>query len=312
MLRKFGRWIVASLGYLFYTLVVLGACLWLLFPRDSLHRLLIRSLDTAFAPVQWRVGTLAFTLPMAVRLERVEGYGQGDENKPLVRIDSLVVTPDLREMVKTRQLKAAYQMTLAKGTVAGALAMRDRKSGLHFDGAMQEIQLTELSALTRPLQREVHGVAAGSFTGVLGLHPVAISELEAKVRVENGSLQLLKPVLGHVVLPFAQATANIALRGDRVQVASGVVNSPLFAGEFAGEVRLHQDIAASTIAVKGSLQPRPELFKEVTGNPAVLQVVRQRLQDRALPFRLSGDLRSPAIHFEEFAVLLETLEKRSR
>lgn len=312
MLMKLVRWIVASLGYLLYTLVVLGVCLWLLFPRDSLHRLLIRSLDATFVSVQWRVGTMAFAFPPAVRLDRIEGYDRDDEKKPLVRIDSLVVTPDLPEMVKTRQLKAAYRMTLAKGTVAGALSLRDRKSGLRFDGAMQEIQLPELAALTRSLQREVQGVAAGSFTAGLTLQPLALAEMQAKVRVENGRLQLLKPVLGHAALPFAQAAATISLRGDRVQVAEGAVDSNLFAGEFAGEVRLNKDIAASTIAVKGSLQPRPELFKEVAGNAAALQVVKLRLKDRPLPFRLSGALRSPAIHFEEYAVLLETLEKRSK
>ncbi len=312
MLKKLGRSVVACLGYLFYILVMLGLCLWLLFPRDSLHRLLIRSLDAAFAPVQWRVGTLAFDFPLAVRLDRIEGYGLDDDKKPLVHIDSLRVTPDIPEMAKTRQLRATYEMTLAKGTVAGALSMRDRRSGLRFDGAMQEIQLPELAALTRPLQREVQGVAAGSFTGGVTLKPLVLSELQAKVRVENGRLELLQPVLGHAALPFARAAATIALRGDRVQVADGAVDSKLFAGEFAGEVRLNQDFAVSTIAVKGRLQPRPELFREVAGNAAALQVVRLRLKDRPLPFRLSGELRSPAIHFEEYAVLLETLEKRSK
>ena len=313
MLTKLGRWIASGLGYLLFTLAALGLCLWLLFPKDGVHRLLVRSLNAALPEAQWRVGSVAFAFPLAVRLERIEGYARDDDAKPLLLIDQLTVAPDMGEAVRAQRLKAAYSLALAKGTVVGTLSMQDRKSGLRVDGTLQGVQLPDLAALTRPLQRDVQGVLAGSFDGVLRFTPsVSVKELNAKVRVENGRLALKQPVLGNTVLPFAQVSATLALKGQQLQLTEGMVDSKLFAGAFTGEVRLRKDFPASALAVKGNLQPRPELFKGVAGKAAALQAVRMQFKDRPLPFRLSGDLRAPAIHFEEFAVLLKTLEKESK
>ena len=312
MLTKLGRWIVSGLGYLLFTLVALGLCLWRLFPKDGVHRLLVRSLNAALPEVQWRVGSAAFAFPLAVRLDRIEGYARGDNAKPLLLIDHLTVAPDMGEAVRAQRLKAAYSLALAKGTVVGTLSMQDRKSGMRVDGTLQGVHLPELAALIRPLQREVQGVLAGSFDGVIQSSPVPVQELNAKVRVENGRLELKQPVLGNTVLPFAQVSATLALKGQQLQLTEGMVDSKLFAGAFTGEVRLRKDFPASTLAVKGSLQPRPELFKGVAVKAASLQAVRMQFKDRPLPFRLSGELRAPAIHFEEFAVLLKTLEKESK
>lgn len=313
MLAKLGRWIASGLGYLLFTLVALGLCLWLLFPKDGMHRLLVRSFNAALPEAQWRVGSVAFAFPLAVRLDRIEGYARGDDKKPLIHIDHLTVAPDMGEAVRAQRLKAAYSLALAKGTVVGTLSMQDRKSGmLQVDGTLQGVHLPELGALTRPLQREVQGVLAGSFDGVIQSSTMTVQELNAKVRVENGRLELKQPVLGNTALPFAQVSAVLALKGQQLQLTEGMVDSKLFAGAFTGEVRLRKDFPASALAVKGNLQPRPELFKGVAGKAAALQAVRMQFKDRPLPFRLSGDLRAPAIHFEEFAVLLKTLEKESK
>lgn len=312
MLTKLGRWIASGLGYLLFTLAALGLCLWLLFPKDGVHRLLVRSLNAALPEAQWRVGSVAFAFPLAVRLERIEGYARDDDAKPLLLIDQLTVAPDMGEAVRAQRLKAAYSLALAKGTVVGTLSMQDRKSGLRVDGTLQGVQLPDLAALTRPLQRDVQGVLAGSFDGVIQSSTMTVQELNAKVRVENGRLELKQPVLGNTALPFAQVSAVLALKGQQLQLTEGMVDSKLFAGAFTGEVRLRKDFPASALAVKGNLQPRPELFKGVAGKAAALQAVRMQFKDRPLPFRLSGDLRAPAIHFEEFAVLLKTLEKESK
>ena len=312
MLTKLGRWIASGLGYLLFTLAALGLCLWLLFPKDGVHRLLVRSLNAALPEAQWRMGSVAFAFPLAVRLDRIEGYARGDDKKPLLLIDQLTVAPDMGEALRAQRLKAAYSLALAKGTVVGTLSMQDRKSGLRVDGTLQGVHLPELGALTRPLQREVQGVLAGSFDGVIQSSPMTVQELNAKVWVENGRLELKQPVLGNTALPFAQVSAVLALKGQQLQLTEGMVDSKLFAGAFTGEVRLRKDFPASTLAVKGNLQPRPELFKGVAGKAAALQAVRMQFKDRPLPFRLSGDLRAPAIHFEEFAVLLKTLEKESK
>ena len=310
--KQVGRWIIASLGYLLYTLVVLAVCLWLMFPHASLHRLLVRALDAAFAPVQWQVGSLDFALPPSVRLEEIEGRDRKNGQPSLTRIDSLTIMPDLKVLLRERRLKAGFRLQVAKGTVAGELTMAKPTSDLLIRGSLQDIRLPELGGMARSLQRDLQGVADGSFDGTVRLKPFALREIQAKMRVRDGSLELKQPVLGHTVLPFAQVSAALALREGRLQVTDGRVESSLGVGTFTGEVGLKRAWAASLLNVTGSVQPRAELFKSFAANPLVLQAIRQRLRDRPLPFRLSGELAAPAIPFEEFAVLLQSLNAEKK
>lgn len=312
MLKRIGKGIVVGLGYVLYTLTMTGVCLWLMFPRDALHRLLVRSFDATLAPLQWRVGALAFALPVAVSLEAIEGYSRADKQQPLVRVDSLMVTLDLAMLLREGKIKTDVRMKLAKGTIDGALSLQRRTMDLGFTGTMQGVRVEELAVIMRSMQRDVQGAASGSLSGTLRLKPLALSETLAKFRLEDGRLELKQPVLGHTVLPFTLASATLALKGDRLAVTEGNIDSSLGVGEFTGEIGLQKAWTLSPLAVKGRVQPRPELFKSFADTPPALQAVRQRLKDRPLPFRLSGELGAPAIHFEEFAVLFEALNAESR
>jgi hypothetical protein len=44
-------------------------------------------------------------------------------------------------------------------------------------------------------------------------------------------------------------------------------------------------------------------------NASLLKVIRTQLKDKTVPFRVSGDLYNPGIHFEEFSLLFQSLEK---
>ena len=63
-------------------------------------------------------------------------------------------------------------------------------------------------------------------------------------------------------------------------------------------LRPRPDLAASPITLSGSPQPRSEFFSAAGVSPGALAEVRSRLRDRPLPFRVSGNLGNPGIHFD--------------
>ena len=94
-------------------------------------------------------------------------------------------------------------------------------------------------------------------------------------------------------------------------LTDGTVESNLFSGTFAGDLRLRPDPGASLVTLTGSLSPRSEFFSAAGGDSAGLQAIRTRLRDRPLPFRVTGALRDPGVHFEEFSLLFDALSKES-
>ena len=311
MLRKAGPWLLGRVGELLYTLVVLVACLWLLFPGKTARDLLVRSLNAALPQLQWRVGTIGFGLPGELRLDGIEGREAGGE-AALLRIDRLQVRPDLAALVRERRLRATFLLEVAGGTVRGRLGPAPQGAEVQVEGTVQGVRLADLALLERRLQRGLQGTAAAEFTAAIRRSPLALSALSATARVDNGRVGLKQPVLGHTFVPFARAAASLRLRDGRLELTEGSVDSNLFAGTFSGDLRPRPDLAASPITLSGSLQPRSEFFSAAGVSPGALAEVRSRLRDRPLPFRVSGNLGNPGIHFEEFSMLFDTLSKESR
>jgi hypothetical protein len=183
--------------------------------------------------------------------------------------------------------------------------MIDGQKELHVEGAAQNFRLTDFPLLGRQLGRTLQGSVSGTFSGTIG---PAKGEMEARVQVENGRLGLKRPILGHTELPFSQGTFTLHGRGEKLELEQGRVESELFEGQFSGTITMHREPALSQLDVKGTMQPKTKFFKGLD-NTVALQAFRVELKDNSLPFRISGDLSNPGIHFEEYSMLVQTLEK---
>lgn len=308
MLKKVGKWLGSCMGYLFYTLVLLLLLLWGFFPRESLRQFLVQYLNRAYPRLSWQVQSMTLQVPEGITVTGIKGYGAQDKNQPLVQTDSLVLWPHVAAMLHTRRPTAGYRLLLAQGVVAGTMQRDEGTAGLQVDGSIQGLQLAECSLLIQLLRRNLQGVVSASFKGIIEPALGKISDLEAKLRVDNGLVDLKRPILNHGSLPFSQITFTLYSRGTIMQLEQGVVESELFSGQFAGEIQLSRDPAASRLDIKGTLQPRPAFYQGMKYTP-VLESIRTQLESQPLPFLLSGNLSNPGIHFEEFSLLFQSLEK---
>ncbi len=94
-------------------------------------------------------------------------------------------------------------------------------------------------------------------------------------------------------------------------VAEGKIVSPLGDGWFNGLLGLQTDPAMSELDLRGGLHPKPAFFQGVEKTVA-LQSVQVALQEKSLPFSLSGTLLHPGLHFEDFALQISALNKEMR
>ena len=311
MITRALTWLLAKCGYVVYTLAALVLVLWLLFPKEKVQRLVVQGLNATMPNLVWQVQALDLGISTGVQLRSIEGFEPGNTTKPLVRIDALRFSPKVGESLKQRELLGQYEAQAAKGTIEGTLQYMPGNKMLAVTGKMQGLQLTEIELFSRLLQRNIQGAVAGTFeaTTVRAENPQV--DINAQLKAENGRVDLKQPVLGNTFIPYQQATVTIQIKDGKALIKDGTVASKLLAGTFAGEIRLRQELVASTISLKGSINPRPEFFKGM-GNDTVIQNIRQQLKGKALTFQMSGTLQTPSIYFDEYAMLFETLSKERK
>lgn len=311
MLKKAWRWLATGIGYLFYGTALLVVLLWLLFPQETARRHLEESLGRACPDQRWQVGAVALDLSAGLTIRAIAGSEMGKENKPLVRIDTLTLRPHLIESLRAGKVQAGYRMVLGKGSVAGLVRLDSGLKGVHLEGTVLDVSLEDVLLLSRRLGRTVQGLASGAFviTGSTAPGKENGIVLEAQVQVGNGRVGLKRPLLGHAELPFSRGTVVLHGQGERLQLEQGVVESELFDSRFAGILTVHRDLALSQLDVQGSMQPKNKLFRGLDNNTLALQAFRVQLKENPLPFRISGELSNPGIHYQEFSMLVQNLEK---
>jgi type II secretion system protein N len=308
MLNKTLRWFGSSIGYLLYGVGVFVLLLWLLFPKEAMRRFVETSLGRVSPQMTWQVGAVKLEFPALLTAQAIEGREQGGANTIMARIDALTLRPNFGGSLESRSLQIDYRLSIGKGNVAGNIRLMGEEPGLHVEGAVDEIKLTDVPLLSQRLGRTLQGTISGSYVATVDPNKGEVNGIEAKLSAENGRLGLRRPLFGHTELPFSLGTVILRGQGERLALEQGRLESALCGGQFSGKLLLHSDPALSALDVQGHLFPKAAFFKGMDSTLA-LQAFRVQLKDNSLPFRISGNLSDPGIHYEDFSMLVQNLEK---
>lgn len=311
MLKNTLRWLGSSVGYLLYGAAVLALLLWLLFPKEASRRFLETSLQRVYPQIVWHVGAVQLAFPGVLTAQAVEGREPGGARTILARIDTLTLRPNLAGSLGSRSVQLDYRLTAGKGSVAGNAWLMGRQHGVRVEGTIDGIRLADIPLLSQRLGRTLQGVVAGTFAATVVPDRDELTELEARLDAENGLLGLKRPLFGHAELPFSQGAVVLRGQGSRLTLEQGRLESALCSGEFAGMLTMERDPALSRLDVRGKLHPKAAFFKGMDSTLA-LQAFRVQLKDNSLPFRISGNLSDPGIHYEDFSMLVQNLEQELR
>ncbi|MDD2465132.1 MAG: type II secretion system protein GspN [Desulfobulbus sp.] len=305
-----GRW-RRRLGYVVYTLVAAAVTLWLLFPAESARRLLVRSLSGLVPGIEWRVARVKLHLPFILRVTGVEGYTDPGSEHPSLRIDQLELWPDWEATIRAQGLWLNYHLHIGSGVLEGRLCRAPSSQVYSFHGSVRALQVESIPLLANGLGRNLQGTMTASYEGEGS--PEALKNCTWKVqgKLENGHMALVRPVLRHKDLPFSLVNMLLHGVGGAMTIAEGKIDSPLGQGWFNGTLVLAADPMQSQLQVRGGLHPQPFFFEGVE-NTVALQSVRLELQEKPLPFSLSGTLLHPGIYFEGLAMQMYALEKEMR
>ncbi|HHO49077.1 MAG TPA: type II secretion system protein GspN [Desulfobacteraceae bacterium] len=296
-MKRLAGWLLSSLGYLLYTLVVLVVLLWVLFPLDKVRVWLQAGMNAAGTDIRWEIAGLRKAWPLGVVASGVR-FSEGENSRdPLILIDELKIMPDVRSMLRVKEtIPLRYQLRFLDGTVRGNGEYHPADGLVRGDGYLENLNLAGLE-IWRKMNREAAGIMSGRYSveGVWG----NFSQLggQADLVVSNGHIDLYQPFFGLDQLEFSRMSAMLNLREGVVTLEQGGVESKMLAAEYGGTVTLTDPPGLSEIKVDGSLEPRPELLGGIKDR-TVLALIRNQLKENRLSFAISGTLLEPGITFE--------------
>lgn len=308
--KRSGRW-GARAGYLVYTLAAAAITLWLLFPAESVQRLLVRALEGLVPGVEWRIGSVKWHLPLILRVENLAGYTEPASATPSLLIDRLDIRPDWRTSFREQALWGSYHAQIASGVIDGRLGHQAQRQGYVLYGTARSVQVASIPLLAKRLGRNLQGTISAAYEGKGCPGTGNPCQWKVQCKIEHGRLALVRPVLHHTALPFSLVSMLLRGEGREMSIAEGKIESPLGNGWFNGTVVLEADTIQSQLNLRGGFYPQPAFFEGIE-NTVALQSVRIELQEQPLPFSLSGTLLHPGIYFEHLAMQMNALEKEMR
>ncbi|HHD57303.1 MAG TPA: type II secretion system protein GspN [Desulfobulbaceae bacterium] len=288
------RWLLSSLGYLLYTLVVLICLLWWQFPADTVKTWLEHQLDTETPGYVWKIETLKPVLPGRIHAGGIT-ITRIREKMPLVRIEQLDLVPDPARLLSENKL-IRYSMRLFGGTAHGRLVTTTGFRQFDCRGKFDTLQIKQMAALRKRLQRQITGIAAGNFSWHRRRRSMEKQSIAGKVVIRNGILPLRKEVLGLAELSYSTIETPFTYREGSWIIEKGKFVSPKMTAAFNGRLEPADNIADFRLQFTGRLTPRSELFTG-GGNNRMAGMIRSFLKDGSLPFTLSGTAAEPGIHF---------------
>jgi len=290
------RWLLSSLGYLLYTLVLLICLLWWKFPADTVKAWLEQQLGTETPGYVWKIETLKPVLPVRVHASGIT-ITPAWEKMPMVRIEQLDLVPDPARLLSENKL-IRYRMRLFGGAAHGRLIIGAGFSRFDCRGKFDNLDIAQMAVVRKRLQRQLTGIAAGNFSWHRNRRSTEKQTIAGKVIIGNGTLPLRKEILGITMLPYSTIKALFTYREGRWIIEKGKLVSPKMTAVFSGRIEPAGNIADYQLQFTGRLTPRSELF---TGrdNNRMAGMIRSFLKDGSLPFTLSGTAAEPGIHFAD-------------
>ncbi len=283
-----------TLFYLIYAVVLTAALLYLRFPTEKFRMYSENKVESVLAGSECNIERIAYRPPFSVVVTNLQIDRETQGNRTALRIDRLAVTPDLQSLFKSFQVSG----NLYEGQFSMKMAVNDREENF----ALNEVSLTGMNmekwaSDSNLLDRKVSGKASvtGSYQASFGapLEGTGKGELNA----EDGSIELLQPILSLKNLPFDKLRIDLAHDKEMLKFVKGEISGKELGAEFTGEMRLATPLPNSIVIMSGQLTPKESFLAAHPGEKRLVEQLLRRYKTPALPFKVGGTVRRPTFRF---------------
>jgi len=283
-------------GYGLFGLLAVTCALYLRFPSADVGDYIDRSIKGVNPDLSFSAALIKPWPPLRLKFTDTEVVSDR-ANIPLVVAEDLVAGPKIISLLQGEQVYALHGAAYS-GELSGWLQRRTDgvgfgESALSFSG----IDLAEYNYLPELLGRQLGGILNGSIAFTNSSGRLLDSAGETNLRIDDGRVELLQPLLGLEAVIFDELAIDAALE-KRILSASLEINGPELQGSMSGTVRVMAEIGQSRLRFKGVIEPLSQLYEQHPQAAAALNLLKKKMKDGKYSFVVSGTVQKP-----EFSLL---------
>ena len=278
-------------GYGLFGLLVVTCALYLRFPSAEVGDYLDRSLKGINADLSFSATLIKPWPPLQLKFTETEVVSDRADI-PLVVAENLIAGPKISSML---QGKPVYVLKGAaySGTFSGWLQRYGDAAGFgEGELSLAGIDLAKYNYLPELLGRQLGGILNGSITFKSSSAHLFDGGGQTQLRVNEGWVALLQPLLGLDAVAFDVLTVDAELE-KRVLSASLELDGPELQGSMTGTIRLMADIGQSRLAFKGVVEPQSQLYQQHPQAAAALNLLKNKMKNGKYSFTLTGTVQKP-------------------
>lgn len=271
-------------AYALYGVLITLGLLYFLFPSEALRDYLQAKADSTNSPLHLSIGSISPSLTFGLKFRKTELSRRADPDKVLFRADRLLLRPTLWSF-----LRGKWRFCFNGETYGGVLkgCVQFNKNGLEAPFAtsvsLKEIRIGEYDNLSTLIGRHIEGSLGGTMTYNGTNKSLIAGAGEANLRLSEGRVELLQPILSLDSIDFDQVLIKMILKDQKINVTHAELNGPNIRGTLSGTVSLRRDFLKSTLDLRGSINPFADRLESSTDT----------LEGGTLPFTVRGTLTKP-------------------
>ena len=292
-IRKNQKWF----GYVLYAIIVTAGLLFLRFPSGLIKDYLETRGESPNSPFSVFIGQVSPSLPFGLKLDKARVAQRANPNKIIFRADRIFIKPTLATLLGGN-LNLCFESLAYDGVLEGCANFIDKSLQAPFSTSMvlKHIRLDKYD-LGGLIGRHVEGRLDGT-VAYNGKDDLLIDgNGEADLRLSDGRLELLHPILSLGAIDFSQVSVKMALQDRKINLTQVALEGPNMRGTLSGTISLQKDIGKSQLDLRGTIEPFSDFFKSLPGARDTVKLFQRRLKRGTLTFIIRGTLTEPSIQF---------------
>ena len=291
---NYKKWIV----YLLFTLIVAVALLYYRFPSDALRDYLQATADRATPPLVLSVDRIEPRFPIGLKFADTEVALKNMPDKVILRADSLLLKPQLWSLLRGKS-EYCFNCMAYKGDLIGCVYFKKDHGRRSIDTEIElrNIRIGDHAYLSHLISRHLEGTLGGTVSYRGGYNVLTDGSGEANLRLSQGKMEFLQPLLTFESIEFNEMEIEIALKKQKIEVTRLELKGQQLHGTLSGTITLKEEIAKSSLRLSGTIEPFAAFFKSTPGTIDTVKLFKQRLKRGTLSFVIHGTLGEPRIEF---------------
>jgi type II secretion system protein N len=292
-IRKNQKWF----GYVLYAVIITAGLLYLRFPSGLIKDYLETRGERSNSPFSVSIGQVSPSLPFGLKLQETRVSQRAKPNKIIFRADRVSIKPTIGSLL-VGKLNLCFEGLAYDGVLKGCANFTEKRLQAPFSTSvvLKDIRMGKYD-LPSLIGRHVEGSLEGSITYIGKNNLLMEGRGEADLRLLDGRVELLQPILSLDSIDFNQVSIKMALQNRKSNLTQVALEGPNMRGTLSGIISLQKEMGKSRLDLRGTIEPFSDFFESLPGTRDTVKLFQRRLKRGTLSFTIRGTLSEPSIQF---------------